>query len=364
MIPASSNEITADWLNGALHESGFLPPGRKLVSLTHEPVGIGEGFVSDMARLTVEYDGDGNGLPATMIAKMPTPYESANAVAMLFNIYEREIRFYLEVAERSPIRTPKPIYGAVDAAAERYLLLIEDCSRFAQVDQIEGLNRQQTEQAVVALADFHAHWWDSEELDRMDWLPKPRGPLVTPLADTYRGCWEVSLLSEEFVAALPPGGREAGQLLHEHFPRLIDEAPGDKLTISHFDFRVDNLFFDFENAEQPVVVFDWQAANANRGVTDVAYLLGGSLPIELRRKIEKDVVKLYHRRLLERGVTGYSFDECWDDYRRGTLVYAYIPALGCASLDPSSERAKRLMPTLTERHFAAIVDNDATSLLA
>ena len=164
------------------------------------------------------------------------------------------------------------------------------------------------------------------------------------------------------MAALPEGGREGGLKIYDNFTWIIENAPKNHLTISHFDFRVDNLFFDVKNADNPVIMFDWGSAVIHRGVIDLSYFLGGSLTIDLRRKIEREIVKLYYERLLEKGVSGYSFDECWQDYLMGTLIYAYIPVLAYASLDRSDERAQRLAPLLTERHFTTIVDNDATSL--
>lgn len=362
MIPARSRDITLDWLNDVLYTSGFLRD-INIKSITHEPWGVGEGFVSDMARITLEYDGDASHLPKTMIAKLPTSFESANAIAMLFNIYEREIRFYLEVAKQSPVRTPGLIYCDMDLELKRYILILEDCSHYTQIDQIKGLDYEPTKQVALRLADFQARWWDAEELNSFVWMPKNKGPAAMALADTYRGCWDVSIQSEEFVAALPEGGWEAGLRIYQHFPWLVENAADNHLTITHFDFRLDNMFFDFENTNDPVIVFDWQAANINRGVIDLSYFLGGSITIELRRKIEENIVKLYHERLLEKGVSGYSYDECWNDYVKGTLTYAYIPVLGFSSLDISDERAKKLGLVLTERHFTSIIDNDATSLL-
>jgi hypothetical protein len=361
MIPARSIDITADWLNEVLHTSGFLRDA-KIESITHEPMGIGEGFMSDMARIVLNYDRKASHLPKTMIAKLPTAYESALAVAKLFNLYEREIRFYSEVATKSPIRTPKPIYWDMDSESERYCIFMEDCGCYQQVDQIEGLDYEQMKQVTLALADFHARWWDSEELNSFTWMPRPDGPEAYALSDTYRGCWDVSIQSDEFVSALPEGGREAGLKIYDNFIWLIENAPKNNLTISHFDFRVDNLFFDPENKENPVIVFDWQAALVNRGVIDLSYFLGGSVDIDLRREIEKDIIKLYLERLSERGISGYSYDECWQDYLKGTLIYAYIPVLGFASLDLSDERAKRLGLVVVKRHFTTIVDNDSTSV--
>ena len=100
-----------------------------------------------------------------------------------------------------------------------------------------------------------------------------------------------------------------------------------------------------------------------RGPIDLAYMFGGSLPVKMRRELEGGLVRLYHRRLLEKGVTGYSFEECWQDYLVGALLYAYIPPLAFASLDTSDKRGKGLGAVLARRHFTSIVDNRATDLL-
>ena len=362
MIPATSKDITANWLNEVLHESGFLKDVN-ITSIGYEQWGVGEGFVSDMARLTLNYDREAPLLPRTIVAKLPTSFESAHAVAMLFNLYEREIRFYTEVVPQSPIRTPALVYSDVDLEEKKYILLLEDCSCYEQVDQLQGLNHEQTRQVALMLADFHAHWWDRENLLSFPWMPTNKGESAWALVDTYKGYWDASVQMPDFVAALPEGGYEAGAKLRESYQWLIETGADDHLTISHFDFRVDNLFFDPGNSEYPVIVFDWQASNTNRGVVDLSYLLGGSLPIELRREIEEDIVRLYHNRLLEKGISGYSYDECWEDYLKGTLIFAYIPVLAYASLDTGDARGKQLASLLTTRHFTTIVDNNATSQL-
>ena len=362
MIPVRSKDISADWLNEVLHSSGFLT-GANITALQHEPWGVGEGFVSDMAKLTLTYDGKAPELPKTMIAKLPTTYESARAVALQFNLYEKEIRFYIEVAPRSPIRTPGLIYGEVDSENQRYVLILEDCSCYAQVDQITGLDNDQTKLAALKLADFHARWWDAEDLFSFPWMPKPRGPEAMALIDTFRVCWDVSAQNEDFVKALPEGGREAGLKIYEHFPWLIESVPDNHVTICHIDYRVDNMFFDWDTPSDPLIVFDWGGASISRGVMDLAYLLGGSVATDLRRAVEKDVVRLYHERLLERGVSGYSFDECRNDYRKGLLFFTFIGVLAVASLDMSDPRGTELLRVAVPRYFTSIVDNDATSVL-
>ena len=362
MIPARSKDISADWLNEVLHSSGFLM-GANITALQHEPSGVGECFVSDMARLTVAYDQDAPHLPKIMIAKLPTSYEPGRAFAMQYNLYEREVRFYTEVAPKSPMRTPGLIYGEADSENQRYVLLLEDCSHYAKADQVKGLDHEQTKLIALKLADFHARWWDAEDLFSFAWLPKPRGPEAISLTATFRACWDACAQVEGFRKMLPEGGWEAGLRLYEQYPWLIESVPNEHLTFCHGDFRADNFFFDWNTADDPLVVFDWQLVQVSRGVFDLAYLLGSSLEIDLRRDVGKEIVRLYYDRLVEKGISGYSFDECWTDYLKGLFIPAGVCVLASASLDLSDPRGTELIRVAIQRCFTSIVDNDATSVL-
>lgn len=364
MLPGGLKDITAEWLNEALHANGFLKKGIDVSSIEIVPMAVGEGFQSDMARIIPKYSRAEPNLPKSLVAKLPTSYEQANYVAMLFNTYEREIRCYKEVIGHSPMRGPGLILGDFDAENKRYVLILQDCSHYTQVDQLKGLTEKQLRQVILKIADFHAYWWNSEDLASIPWMPGPRSAAAYALVGFYRGCWDVAVNVPEFLAALPKGGKEAGLKIYECYQWMVeDSAPSDNLTITHFDFRGDNLFFDESNQENPVVVFDWGAASIYRGPIDVAYLVGGSVSLELRRKVEKDMLNLYYDRLLEKGVRGYPFEECLRDYLGGLLVYAYIPVLAYSRLDLSSDRGKELAALLTERHFSSIVENNATSIL-
>ena len=363
MLPNGITDLTADWLNEALHENGFLTGDRNILSIEVTPMAVGEGFQSDMARIIPKYNREDPALPVSMVAKLPTSYEPANFVAMLFNTYEREIRFYQEVAPRSPIRTPRMIFGKFDGEAKRYVLILEDCGCYAQVDQLSGLTEEQLGQVIDKIADFHARWWNSPDLASIPWMPGPRSAAAYALVDFYKGCWDTAVTVPEFLAALPPGGKEAGLKIYENFLWMMETAQDDHLTITHFDFRGDNLFFDESDENDPVIVFDWQATSVYRGPLDVGYLMGGSISLELRRRVEKKMLQRYYQRLLEKGVKDYSFEDCLYDYLGGLLVYAYIPVLAYSRLDMSSDRGKELARILTERHFSAIVDHDAAGYL-
>ncbi len=217
MIPKRTKRITSEWLNEVLHSSGYLKD-LNIDSISREPWGNGEGFMSDMARLTITYDKEPSTKPKTMIVKMPTTFRNALAIGLQYNVYEKEIRFYKEIAPISPIRVPSLIYSDYDLEAKKYILILEDCSCYKMVDQIKGLNYEETKQAVTSIAKFHARWWDAPDLFSFDWIPKPRDPTMTKaFTETFRNSWDLAVKSEEFLKFLPVGGRKAGEMIYKHF---------------------------------------------------------------------------------------------------------------------------------------------------
>ncbi len=102
-------------------------------------------------------------------------------------------------------------------------------------------------------------------------------------------------------------------------------------TIAHTDFRLDNFFFDHADGS-PVTIIDWQLSVRNVGAIDVGYFLGESLSIEDRRAHERDLLERYHDGLVAGGVTGYSFDDLYDDYRMSLVTQLTIPVIG-SSMD-------------------------------
>ena len=60
-------------------------------------------------------------------------------------------------------------------------------------------------------------------------------------------------------------------------------------------------------------------------------MIAGQCEPTVRRAIEVRLVRRFHARLVERGVRGYPFEQCWDDYRMalllpGELLEARFPA--------------------------------------
>ncbi|MFX1457601.1 MAG: phosphotransferase [Promethearchaeota archaeon] len=324
-----------------------------------ESCGEGKGFLSELVRLTLTYDNASSELPSTMIVKMPMGFRGV--VNSPHNFYRREIEFYKEIAPRSKIRVPEVIYSNYDLAANRYILILEDCSKYKVVNQLEGLNIEQIKQVIKSIAKFHARWWDAQELISWDWLPKPKGEYILSFVELYRNAWDFATRSEEFLAALPEGCQKIGQKIYEQMPWIINSDPDHNLTITHYDLRAENIFFDDKNTEDPIILIDWGTAIVSTGIMDIAYLLTGSVKPKLRRKIEKEIILFYMNQLEENGLKIPDFEWFWKYFLLSTLRFFYLVPLSAVELEIDPNTIELVNKT-AKRMTSIILDNDAISI--
>jgi hypothetical protein len=76
-----------------------------------------------------------------------------------------------------------------------------------------------------------------------------------------------------------------------------------------------------------------------------------------------DLLREYHKGLVEGGVKNYTFEQCFEDYRFGVLVMFVIPVTAAANVDISDPRAVPLLQELSARSTNAILDLRAEETL-
>jgi hypothetical protein len=112
-----------------------------------------------------------------------------------------------------------------------------------------------------------------------------------------------------------------------------------------------------------ITVVDWQTVGVGRGPSDIAYFLGSSFPNPAaRRACEQQLVGDYHQALRAYGVTNYSLEECWDEYRLssfGSLVMAVFASMHVGR----TERGDRMFMAMANRSAQLAADVDAAALL-
>jgi hypothetical protein len=96
---------------------------------------------------------------------------------------------------------------------------------------------------------------------------------------------------------------------------------GPPRTLIHNDVQGGNLLVA-EDGEQSLAILDWQLTTPARPGPDLAGFLVGHLETTERRRHENRLLEMYYSVLIQHGITGYSFEQCWDDYRTALVMTA------------------------------------------
>jgi Uncharacterized oxidoreductase dhs-27/Ecdysteroid kinase-like family len=314
-VPANTDEITQEWLTAALHQAGALDRAR-VTSIQPAPIGQ-QGFTGQIRRLQISYDKPEACAPRSLVAKFSATHPDVRAVVHSIGFYEREIGFYRELAADCPVRTPRCYFGEVRMDSGASLLLLEDLSWMQNLDSAGG-SVEESELVIRELGKLHAAWWGDARLDQIPWLAM-KGiltPEQAPLVFTQN--WECFLgkLSIPVTEELLWAGDLCARYLHAVSVSMYSDRPR---TLIHNDVHGDNLLVA-EDGERSLAILDWQLTTPARPGPDLAGFLVGHLETTERRRHENRLLEMYYSVLIQHGITGYSFEQCWDDYRMALVL--------------------------------------------
>ncbi len=299
-IPQTVAELTTDYLNGAL--AGVLGGG-VISAVRCQDIGVGVGVFGIITRLHLTVDG-GSGAPATVIAKMPTDAEANRNVGLILKLYERENRFYDDIAPTVTFRVPQCYLSVSNAEAGEFLLLLEDLGHMEAGDQLAGLAPLRAISIIDGLAAFHATWWESDTLASLDWLPAQDAPIYVAAVPPIVSAGVAAL--PPLVADLPAGSLEMARKVDANFVDILHRCAAGPRTFVHGDARLDNLFF--VDGTDDFALIDWQLSLRCRGIYDVVWLLATSMDPAEQNANTENLLRRYHRSLGDNGVV-WDFDD-------------------------------------------------------
>ena len=359
-FPFDPEALTEAWLTESLRASGAIDKAR-VQSFDCAPLDPHNGVTGVLVRLRLSYDVAESNAPATLVAKFAPPEPELRGLIHAMGFYEREARFYSEFAADTPVAVPRCYFAAVDQDEGWSLLLIEDLAPARNGSWVLGSSLEELRVAVAGIAEVHAAWWQSPRLWAADWLAMKSLLAVEQMQEVVAQCWEPFLarLSVPVTPAIAEAGALASHHLRDVCAYLLDTPP---LTLIHHDFDGDNLFFPVLDGQLSMVVIDWQLTTRAHAAVDIAWLIGGQCEPEARRRYELGLLQMYHQSLVERGVSDYTFDQCWDDYRLSMLL-AVGRISGSVGLQPPGPRGGPWDATMP-RYCQAVSDLGVGELIA
>ena len=286
--PRHLRDVTTEWLTACIRSQG----GDGTVStFTAQQLGEGVGMMATLNRLTLEYSSGGG--PATLIVKFPGELEANLAVAAQFGLFQREVRFYQRAAGRTRMHTPKIYAAEIDPNSE-FVLLMEDLGGMRTGDQITGCDAEETAAAVDELVKLHSAFWNSVDSPDFDFAPIVDG--------SGQGDVMHNLAIASWDAMKAVHGDAVPQFMESVRQRFLDAIPAmhtwlgkGPLTLIHSDYRLDNLMLGTPPESPAIVALDWQGVMRSKGIEDVAFLLSQSVPVDVRRRIEREQVERYRQ---------------------------------------------------------------------
>lgn len=358
-IPDTGDGLTAGWLREALVAGGRAdcPP---VGELRCEAIGEGLGLMGEILRCEATF-ADGAGPPESVIVKLASGKRAHRRLGGRWGMYRREYDFYRHLSSGVPLRTPELLYGDFETRSHRFVLVLEDLGGMAAGDQVDGASPEQVRRAVRAAAHLHGRYWNRVDSLAAAGLGKTLAPRlwlglqVLYLASLPRS---LSRLADSWSGEVRELAEEYGFRLVDHLTHLSAEPR----TFVHGDYRLDNMFFD-DGGRDGFAVVDWQNAAISIGPYDVAYFLAGSVPTEVRRAVEEDVLREYHDIVCRLGARDFPFERCWRLYRECLLGCLVLPVIVAGQLVDPPERQLRLEDVIATRTAAAIRDRDAGALL-
>jgi hypothetical protein len=343
--------VDADAVADALRETGAASADAVIGDLAARPIGIGA--LADTVLLEPVWR-HGTG-PATLVAKLPSADPTAAATAASIGAYEREVRFYEDLAMRTTVSVPRWL-GTIGGNG----LLLEDLSALTPGDQFTSPTLPVLRAAREQLALLQAPFWDDPVVGAEPWLHRRQGVPIPGIAARMAASWGAA------------AGRIAGGFdpsLRAVIDRFVPAADSwaqsldGPFTLSHHDFRMDNLLLGPADDDGPgrLVVLDWQTVGWGAPMFDLAYLLGTSLEPATRRAVERSEVAAHVAALASLGVT-WSFADAWEAYRRASfaVLLMLVPPTGSVK---GSERSDRMYRRLLQQGAQMVLDLDAEEFL-
>lgn len=318
-FPTSAHELTVASLTALVHtmRPDVTVDAFKVVESHH----FGDGKVSTAARMLLDIDYAGEtDLPKRVVLKVARPD------LMAYPLYANEVAFYTLLRPELTIETPVCVGSTFDRATGTFGLAMEDLrERGATFSSVEApVTVDQLHSLLALTASVHARFWDSPRFaEDLSWVQSHvAGELPTVFNRVAPAMIVQEIAANQFKRELVASIGQTAESLLDQTQRLQRHQSMLPSTLVHGDLHIGNTYL-LPNGQGGLV--DWQLTSRGYCMHDVAYLIITGLPVDERRKHERDLLAFYREQLRAAGVTDVpDTDTTWLDYRRAAVWGLYI----------------------------------------
>lgn len=319
---------------------------------------IGTGQMSECYRVELTYAADPG--PTSVVLKVAAGDPTSRQTGQALGLYEREVRFYTDIAPRLTAGGTGPVapchHAAIDPDTGIFDLVLGDASPAVVGDEIRGATGEQAVLAVSELGRLHGPLLGDPALAGAQWLNREAPVTAELLGALYAG------FTERYYQSLTPEQSTVCDRLVAGFDEYLaaEGAPDRPMGLVHGDYRLDNLLFGQAGADRALTVVDWQTVTWGPALTDLAYFLGCALPVATRREHYDGLLSAYHQSL--GAEPALSSADVRDGVRRQSF-FGVMMAIVSSMLVVRTDRGDEMFMTMLARHCAHVLDTDALAIL-
>ena len=310
--------------------------------------------MSECYRVALTYADAGSDGPRSVVLKVAATDPVSRQTGLALGLYEREVRFYRDIAPRLGGPIAPCYHAAVDTSTGVFDLLLGDAGPAVVGDEIAGATTEQARLGVLELGRLHGPLLGDTALAEASWLNR-ESPLnqamITPL---YAG------FVDRYGDQIAPKHRVVCERLVAAFDGYVEAEAGQMRGLVHGDYRLDNMLFGTAEADRALTVVDWQTVSWGPAMTDLAYFLGCALPTPDRREHYDALLRAYHEALGPG--TPISLADVREGVRRQSF-FGVMMAIVSSMLVERTERGDRMFMTMLQRHCDHVLDTDALATL-
>jgi len=335
-------------------------PGARLES---HAVEIDSRGTTDRARLHLHWNSVGReaGLPSSAFAKGTSSQLAPRVIVSGFGCHTYETRFFNQIQPAVADLTIAP-YVSRSGMGGRYVAAFEDLALRGDVtffNADDECTKEHAEAVIDLLAMLHGRFWESPRFATdLSWLETYSRRPGAPFMRRFFTWSEKRFMKQDREVPLPV--RRLTKDYVRNQPALVKVWEAMPTTLCHGDTHLGNTF---ANPDGTAGIYDWQVFHKMNGLRDVAYFLMHSVPTELRRNEEKNLLARYLDGLAEHGAgsAAPSFEEAFDAYRLLTVDgwIAIVFTLAAGGMQPDDR-----MEVTAVRAVNTLLDLDVEQAIA
>ena len=241
---------------------------------------------------------------------------------------KREVMFYKTVANHMDSLPLIPCYDAkYDENTGRSHILLEDISKtHFRTEYPIPPTYINCKRHIEGLAKLHSLLWDDERLE--EFAPKKKDYWCKRF-DYEKEVKDLEKLVQNFLTFIGDRISKPSQnILNNSIEFYINyewecHKEGKNLTLINNDAHAWNYLYPKDDIDGKLYFCDWQSVTVFKGITDLAYFMGIHWHPERRKRLEIVLLRKYHEILEESGITNYSWNDCYNDYRSAIVALLY-----------------------------------------